>query len=117
MPVPHLTAPCAQQARIDIVPRRNSPHRRTRLMGLGDDPQLFFHAPAPAAFPPVDNLDRAIRHDFKVDLRSAVSPHPARTQQGGDHRTVTLKGKTMLIHPLAERLRGLGMAAMADAFL
>ena len=28
-----------------------------------------------------------------------------------------LKGKTMLIHPLAERLRGLGMAAMADAFL
>ena len=23
----------------------------------------------------------------------------------------------MLIHPLAERLRGLGMAAMADAFL
>jgi hypothetical protein len=27
-----------------------------------------------------------------------------------------LKGKTMLIHPLAERLRGLGMA-VADAFL
>ena len=32
-------------------------------------------------------------------------------------RLLPLKGKTMLIHPLAERLRGLGMAAMADAFL
>jgi DNA replication protein DnaC len=28
-----------------------------------------------------------------------------------------LKGTTMLIHPLTERLRGLGLAAMADAFL
>ncbi len=32
-------------------------------------------------------------------------------------RLLPLKGETMLIHPLAERLRGLGMAAMADAFL
>src|SRR3954454_7458168 len=29
----------------------------------------------------------------------------------------TLKGETMLIHPLAERLRALGMTAMADTFL
>ncbi len=32
-------------------------------------------------------------------------------------RLLPLKGPTMLTHPLAERLRGLGMAAMADAFL
>ena len=32
-------------------------------------------------------------------------------------RLLPLKGQTMLTHPLAERLRGLGMAAMADAFL
>ena len=32
-------------------------------------------------------------------------------------RLLPLKGETMLIHPMAERLRGLGMAAMADAFL
>src|ERR1700728_1425512 len=93
MPVPHLTAPCAQQARIDIVPRRNSPHRRTRLMGLGDDPQLFFHAPAPAAFPPVDDLDRAVRHDFKEDLKVDFKVYsvatPCRTQQGGDPREGT----------------------------
>src|SRR5205814_934263 len=30
---------------------------------------------------------------------------------------LSLKGETMLIHPLADRLRGLGMTAMADAFL
>src|SRR3954454_14650759 len=29
----------------------------------------------------------------------------------------TIEGETMLIHPLAERLRALGMAAMADTFL
>jgi hypothetical protein len=28
-----------------------------------------------------------------------------------------VKGQTMLIHPLVERLRGLGLTAMADAFL
>ena len=28
-----------------------------------------------------------------------------------------MKGKTMLIHPMVERLRGLGLAAMADAFI
>jgi hypothetical protein len=28
-----------------------------------------------------------------------------------------LKGKTMLIHPMVERLRGLGLTAMADAFI
>jgi hypothetical protein len=38
-------------------------------MRLSDDSQLLFHAPAPAAFPPVDDLDRAIRHDFKEDLK------------------------------------------------
>src|ERR1700710_614536 len=95
MPVPHLTAPCAQQAWIDIVPHRYSPHRRTRLMRLSDDSQLLFHAPAPAAFPPVDDLDRAVRHDFRSTLRwtlrPTVSPHPARTRQGGDHRTVTYR--------------------------
>jgi len=32
-------------------------------------------------------------------------------------RLLPLKGETMLIHPLAERLRALGLAAMADAFL
>ena len=32
-------------------------------------------------------------------------------------RLLPLKGETMLIHPLAERLRAVGMAAMADAFL
>ena len=32
-------------------------------------------------------------------------------------RLLPLKGQAMLTHPLAERLRGLGMAAMADAFL
>src|SRR3954454_2004898 len=29
----------------------------------------------------------------------------------------TIEGETMLIHPLAERLRALGMTAMADTFL
>jgi hypothetical protein len=38
-------------------------------MRFGDDPQLLFHAPASAALPPVDDLDRAVRHDFKVDLK------------------------------------------------
>jgi DNA replication protein DnaC len=28
-----------------------------------------------------------------------------------------MKGKTMLIHPMVERLRGLGLSAMADAFI
>ena len=51
MPVPHLTAPRAQQARIDIVPRRHRPNRRTRLMRLGNDPQLLFHAPTAGALP------------------------------------------------------------------
>ena len=69
MPVAHLTAPCAQQARVDIMPRRHGPDRRTWLMRLGDDPQLFFHAPAATAFSPVDDLDRAVRHDFKEDLK------------------------------------------------
>src|SRR5208283_3454455 len=32
-------------------------------------------------------------------------------------RLLQLKGETMLIHPLAERLRALGLAAMADTFL
>jgi hypothetical protein len=38
-------------------------------MRLSDDSQLLFHAPAPAALPPVDDLDRAVRHDFKEDLK------------------------------------------------
>jgi hypothetical protein len=38
-------------------------------MRLGDDPQLFFHAPTSAAFPPVDDLDRVVRHDFKEHLK------------------------------------------------
>ena len=40
-----------------------------KLMRPGDDPQLFFHAPAPASLPPVDDLDRAVRHDFKEHLK------------------------------------------------
>src|SRR5271165_4694917 len=32
-------------------------------------------------------------------------------------RLLPLKGKTMLIHPIVERLRGLGLTAMAEAFI
>ena len=32
-------------------------------------------------------------------------------------RLLPLKGRTMLIHPTVERLRGLGLSAMADAFI
>ena len=44
------------------------------------------------------------------------TPQPA-AREHPRSRLLPLKGETMLIHPLAERLRGLGMAAMADAFL
>ncbi len=45
-----------------------------------------------------------------ADWKPAPRKHPR-------PRLLPLKGETMLTHPLAERLRGLGMAAMADAFL
>lgn len=88
-------AMCATGSGVDIVPRRHGPDRRTRLMRLGDDPQLLLHAPAPAAFPFIISIvlsGMALRRTLRWTLRPTVSPHPARIQQGGDHRTVTQRG-------------------------
>src|ERR1700709_748731 len=93
MPVPHGAPPSAQQARINIVPRRHGPDRRTRLMRLGNDPQLLFHAPAPPTFPSINDLDRAVRHDFKEVLKVDFKVYNVTTHcqcpVGGADRTVT----------------------------
>ena len=52
--------------------------------------------------------DRKPREPDQPSLFARKHPRP---------RLLPLKGETMLTHPLAEHLRGLGMAAMADAFL
>ena len=45
-----------------------------------------------------------LRRTLRWTLRSTVSPHPASTQQGGDHRTVTIVTGTKLPLAAAEAL-------------
>jgi hypothetical protein len=37
-------------------------------MRLGNNPQLLFQTPAPPPFSAANDLDRGVRHRFKVDL-------------------------------------------------
>ena len=76
------TPPCSQQIRIDVVPRRNGPHADARLVRLGNYPQLLLHAPASPPFAGADDLDRAVRHRFKVTLRWALRSQRRHTSRG-----------------------------------
>ena len=40
-----------------------------RLVAFRDDPKLLLYTPTTAPFPCAKDLNRAIRHDFKVDLK------------------------------------------------
>ena len=42
---------------------------RDWLIALRDNPEFLLHTPAAASFPGAKDLDRAVRHDFKVDLK------------------------------------------------
>jgi hypothetical protein len=74
------------------MPRCYRTNARSRLMRLTDHPQLVFHAPAAAPFPPADDLHR--RHDLKLDLavhlKVTASASIAPSAQGGRRRTDTL---------------------------
>ena len=54
------------------------------------------------------------RQDRKRAETEAAQPGP---REHPWPRLLPLKGELMLIHPMADRMRGLGLAAMADAFL
>ena len=54
------------------------------------------------------------RQDRKPDRGRPAQPVPRKHPRS---RLLSLKGEPMLIHPMADRMRGLGLAAMADAFL
>jgi hypothetical protein len=51
------------------MPRRNRPHAGAGLMRLGNNPQLFLGSPASPPFSAAEDLNRAVRHRFKVDLK------------------------------------------------
>ncbi len=65
----HLPPPGAQQIGIHVVPSRHRAQAGTRLFRLRDNPQLLFHAPATAPLPRAEDLDRAVRHSFEVNLK------------------------------------------------
>jgi len=52
---------------VDIVPGRDSDDTRAGFLGLRDDAQLPFNAPAPATFSRAEDLNRADRHDFNTN--------------------------------------------------
>jgi hypothetical protein len=88
-----LTAPRVRQARINIMPRRHGAHPRAWFVGLRDDPELLFDAPAPAAFSRAEYLDLAMWHDFKVDLKVGFKVIPVSgpgSPQGGLRRMDTI---------------------------